>query len=137
MGCKSVLLHEEGFSHLVCVDELYRDQHRLHPEEAYTHPDVHRLAIGVREHTLGNTDLPTHRIVDLVTSAVVGCRRSCPAHVVLRVYCCFGISYSFRAGQMEGRLVVLKRAASPARFGGSSRPAGQRPVPQGSQALCE
>jgi len=48
-----------GFSHLVCLDELYRDQHRLRPEEAYTYPDVHRLAIGVREHTLGNTDLLT------------------------------------------------------------------------------
>jgi hypothetical protein len=25
----SVLLHDEGFSHLVCLDELYRNQHRL------------------------------------------------------------------------------------------------------------
>src|SRR5687768_15410019 len=69
---------------------MYRDQHSPHPEEANTYPDVHRLAVGVREHPLDNTDLLPHRIVDPVTSAVVGCRRSCPAHVDLRVYGCFG-----------------------------------------------
>ena len=48
-----------------------------------------------------------------------------------------GISYSFRAGQVEGRLVVPKRAESPARFGGSPRPRVDALCRRQSQALCE
>src|SRR5215208_432487 len=85
-----LLLQDEGFTFIVSLDELHRDQHSPHPEKANTHPDVDRLAVGVREYPLDNTDLLPHRIVDRVTSTVVGCRRSCPAHVGWRVYCCFG-----------------------------------------------
>src|SRR5215210_7702526 len=89
---------------------MYRDQHSPHPEVANTYPDVHRLAVGVREHPLDNTDLLPHRIVDRVTRAVAGCRRSCPAHTLDCAACiaALGISYSFRADQVEGRLVVPK-----------------------------
>src|SRR5215218_7935101 len=68
-GMHKLLLQGEGFSNLVRLDELHRDQHRPRPEEAYSYPDVHRLAVPVHEHFLRTTDLLTHWIVDRVTGA--------------------------------------------------------------------
>ena len=69
-----ILLQDEGFTLIVCLDELHRDQYRPHSEEAYPYSDVHRLVVPVHEHFLGATDLLAHGIVDRVTGAPLGFR---------------------------------------------------------------
>jgi hypothetical protein len=46
-----------------------RDQHRPRPEVAYPYSHVHRLALTVGEHLLGDPDLLAHGIVDRVPGA--------------------------------------------------------------------
>ena len=45
-----LLLQDEGFTFIVCLDELHRDQHCPRLAKANPYPDVHRLAIPVHEH---------------------------------------------------------------------------------------
>jgi len=52
-----LLLQDEAFTFIVCLDELHRDQHCPRPEDAKPYPDVHRLAVPIREHFFGATDL--------------------------------------------------------------------------------
>jgi hypothetical protein len=61
-----LLLQDEDFTFIVCLDELNGDQHRPRREDADPYPDVHRLAVPVDEHFLGATELLAHGIVDSV-----------------------------------------------------------------------
>jgi hypothetical protein len=69
-----LLLQDEAFTFIFCLDELHRDQYCSRKEDADPYPDVHRLAVPVHEHFLGATDPLAHGIVDSVTGAPLGFR---------------------------------------------------------------
>src|SRR5215212_7156723 len=97
-----------------------RDQHRPRPEVAYPYSHVHRLALTVGEHLLGDPDLLAHGIVDRVPGAPLfpptwHCSHEIACRLLLRAL------LSFRAGRVEECLVEKKRAGLSARFDGSQQ----------------
>src|SRR5215204_1116681 len=116
-----LLLQDEAFTFIVCLDELHLYQHCPRKEDADPYPDVHRLALPVHEHFLGATDLLAHGIVDRITGAPLGFLLPCAARTRSPVHCCLGHFLPLSrwlGGGMSGR----------AEAGGKSRPLRSLPT---------
>ena len=135
-----LLLQDQGFTCIVCLDELHQDQHCPRLAKANPYPDVHRIAIPVHEHFLGATELLAHGIVDRVTDAPLGLRRPCAARTRSLLHCC--LVHFFLLSRLPGSGMSGRGEAGglSARFGDSqgffTLRAGRQPTSQtGSRAL--